>query len=90
MGDVVLSTEAGHFLAGEISSVVGDDSVGDPEAAYYVLSEELGNLLLADLRERHCLNPFLLSSQWLPIGNAAGFVLGKRSDHVRSPLHEGP
>ena len=27
MGDIVLCTEAGHLLAGEISSVVEDDSV---------------------------------------------------------------
>jgi len=31
MGDVVLSAETGHLLAGEISSVVGDDSGGIPK-----------------------------------------------------------
>jgi len=31
MGDV-LGAKAGHMLASEIHSVVGDDSVGDPEA----------------------------------------------------------
>ena len=46
------------MLAGEISSVVKNDSVGDPEATYYVLPEELDDLLPADLGVRHCLNPF--------------------------------
>jgi len=31
MGDVVFDVEAGHLLAGKISSIVGNDSVGDPE-----------------------------------------------------------
>ena len=30
---------------------------GNPEAPYYVLSEELDNFLLADLEKRYCLNP---------------------------------
>ena len=46
------------LLAGEIGSVILDDSVGNPEATYYVLSEELDNLLPADLGEQHCLDPF--------------------------------
>jgi len=58
LGDVVFGAEAGHLLAGEIGFVVGDDSVGDPEATYYVLLEELSNLLPADLGERHCLDLF--------------------------------
>jgi len=58
MGDVVLGAEAGHLLDGEISYVIRNDSVGDPEATYYVLPEELDNLLPADLGERHCLDPF--------------------------------
>ena len=58
MCDVVLSAETGHLLAGEISSVIGDDSVRDSEATYYVLSEKLDNLLPANLRERYCLDPF--------------------------------
>ena len=57
MGDVVFGTEAGYLLVGEVGSVVGDDSVGNPEAAYYVLSEELDNFLSADLEKRYCLNP---------------------------------
>ena len=56
MGDTVFGTEAGYLLAGEISFVVGDDSLGNPEATYYVLPEELDNLLPADLGERYCLN----------------------------------
>ena len=57
MGDDVFGAETGYLLAGEIESVVGDDSVGNPEVAYYVLPEELDNLLPADLREWYCLNP---------------------------------
>ena len=58
MDDVVLCAKAGHLLTGKISSVVGDDSVGDPEATCYVLPAELDNLLPADLGERHCLDSF--------------------------------
>jgi len=58
MGDVVFGVEAGHLLTGKISSIVRNDSVGDPKATYYVLSEELDNLLPADLGERHCFGPF--------------------------------
>jgi len=72
MGNVVLGTKAGHLLADEISSVVRDDSVGNSEAAYYVLPVELHNLLPADLREWYCLESF-----WLPVGNVTGAVLGR-------------
>ena len=41
--NVVFSAEAGYLLAGEIGSVVEDDSVGNLEATYYVLPEELDN-----------------------------------------------
>ena len=58
MDDVVFGIEAGRLLAGEINSVVGDDSLRDSEATYYVLSEELDNLLPTDLGERYCLDPF--------------------------------
>ena len=58
MGDIVFGAEAGHLLAGEISSVIRDDSMRDPEATYCVLPEELDNLLPTDLGERYCLNPF--------------------------------
>jgi len=57
VGDVVFGAKAGYLLAGEVGSVVGDDSVGNPKAAYYVLPGELDNLLTADLGERCCLNP---------------------------------
>ena len=56
-GDLVLGTEAGYLLAGKVSSVVGDDGVGEPEAARYVLLEKLDNLMLCDFREWHCLDP---------------------------------
>jgi len=58
MGDIVLGAEAGHLFAGEISSIVRDDNVGDPKVTYYVLSEKLDNLFPSDLGERHCLDPF--------------------------------
>ena len=58
MGDIVLGIELGHLLAGKICSVVRDDSMGDPKATYYVLPEELDNLLPADFGERYCLDLF--------------------------------
>ena len=58
MSDVVLGAETGHFLAGEINSVVRDDSMGGSRATYYDLSEKFDNLLPADLEERHYLDPF--------------------------------
>ena len=57
MGDVVFGAEAGHLLAEEISSIVGDDGVGDPQATYYVFPVVLDNLLPANLEQRHYLNP---------------------------------
>ena len=58
MDDVVFGTDVGHLLAGEISSVVRDDGVGDPDVTYFVLPEELDNLLPANLRKWHRLDPF--------------------------------
>ena len=58
MSDVVFGIEVSHLLASVISSVVGDNGVGDPKATYYALPEELDNLLPADLEDRHCLDPF--------------------------------
>ena len=57
MGDIIFSAEAGYLLAGEVGSVVRDDSVGNFEAAYYILPDKLDNLLLTDLWERYCFNP---------------------------------
>jgi len=51
VGDLVLSVEAGYLLAEKVHSVVGDDGMGEPEAAHYILPEELDNLLLGDFRE---------------------------------------
>ena len=34
MSGVVFGAEAGYFFAGEVGSVVEDDSMGNPEAAY--------------------------------------------------------
>ena len=56
MSGVVFGTEAGYLFAGEVGSVVGDDSVVSHVVAYYVLPEELDNLLHADFGERYCLN----------------------------------
>ena len=58
MGDFLLGVEACYLLAGKVRSVIRNDGVGEPEATYYVLQEELDNLLSGDFRERHCLNPF--------------------------------
>ena len=45
-------------LAGEISSVVGDDCVRNSEATHYVLSEEFDNLLPTNFNEWYHLGPF--------------------------------
>ena len=50
MGDV-FGAEAAYLLAGEISSVVGDDCVRDSEATHYVLPEEFDNLLPTNFEE---------------------------------------
>jgi len=57
VGDV-FGAEAAYLLAGEISSVVGDDCVRDSEATHYVLPEEFDNLLPTNFEERYCLDPF--------------------------------
>ena len=57
MCDGVFGAEAGHLLSGEISFIIRDGA-GDPEVTYYVLLEELDNLLPVELGERHCLDPF--------------------------------
>ena len=57
MRDIIFGAEAGYLFAGEVGSIVGYDSVGNPEAAYYILQKKLDNLLPADLEERYCLNP---------------------------------
>ena len=41
MGDILFGAETNHLLASEISYVLEDDSVRDPEAIYCVLLEEL-------------------------------------------------
>ena len=48
MCDFVLVTETRHFLADEVHSVIGNNGVGEPKAAYYVLPKELVNLLPGD------------------------------------------
>jgi len=37
MFDFVLVTETRHLLAGKVRSIVGDNGVAEPKAAYYVL-----------------------------------------------------
>ena len=39
MGNFILGAEVGYLLTGKVPSVVGDDGVGEPEAAHYVLPE---------------------------------------------------
>ena len=51
MCDFVLVTETHHLPVGEVRSIFGDNGVGEPEAAYYVLLKELDNLLPDDFRE---------------------------------------
>ena len=56
MDDIVFGAEAGYQLVDKVGTIIGDDSVGNPEVACYVLPEELDNLLPADLGQRYCLN----------------------------------
>jgi len=46
------------LLAGEVRSFVGDNGVGESEAAHYVAPNELDNLLPGNFGEWHCLDPF--------------------------------
>ena len=39
MGDFILGAEVGYLLTGKVPSVVGDDCVGEPKAAHYILPE---------------------------------------------------
>ena len=57
MGDIIFGAEAGYLLADEVGSVIRDDNVENPEAAHYILPEELDNLLIIDLGEWYYLNP---------------------------------
>jgi len=58
MCDFVLRAETSHLLAGKVHTIVGDDGVGESEAAYYILPEELDNLLPSDFEKWHRLDPF--------------------------------
>jgi len=51
MDDFVLAAESGYLLACKVYFVVRDDSVEELEAAYYILLDELNNLLPDDFRE---------------------------------------
>ena len=58
MCDFILATEIHHLSAGEVRSIVRNNVVGEPKVAYYVLPQELDNLLPGDFREWRCLDPF--------------------------------
>ena len=51
MCDFVLRAETSNLLAGKVHTIVGDDGVGESEAAYYILPEELDNLLPGDFEK---------------------------------------
>jgi hypothetical protein len=54
--EVVIVTEIQQFFPGELSVVVGDNGVRDPEIENDVL-DEIHHLLRANLHQRPCLNP---------------------------------
>jgi len=46
------------LFASEVHSVVGNNGVGEPKAAYYILPQERDNLLPGYFREWCCLDLF--------------------------------
>ena len=48
MCDSVLVIETRHLFAGKVCSVVGNNGVREPKETYYILPQELDNLLLGD------------------------------------------
>jgi len=45
MCDFVLAIETRHLLTGEVRFIVENNDVGEPKATYYVMPQELDNLL---------------------------------------------
>ena len=82
MSDIVFGAEAGHLLAGKISSIVGDDCVKDSEATYYVLPEKLDNLLLTYIEKWYCPDPFGKVVGGYQQKTQLGLRLWEKSDYV--------
>ena len=51
IGNLILSAEAGHLLAGKDCPVVGDNGVGKPKPTHYILPKKFDNLLSSDFEE---------------------------------------
>ena len=49
MLDLVLGTEVGYLVAGEVSPIVRDNGMGNTEASDNMNPKELDNLLSSDL-----------------------------------------
>ena len=58
MCDFVLVTETCHLLVGKVCSIIRDNGMGEPNAAYYILPKKFDNLLFSDFGEQHCIDPF--------------------------------
>ena len=56
--ELILGTEGGYFLAGEVRLVIEDDSVREAKATHNVLPHKLDHLVPSDFKERHNFNPF--------------------------------
>ena len=54
----VLAIETRHLFASEVHSVVENNGVGKPKAAYYILPQEHNNLLPGYFGEWCCLDLF--------------------------------
>ena len=58
VGDLMLGAEVGHFLAGKVCYVIGDNGVGESEATHDVLPKKPDNLLTSDFGEWHRFDSF--------------------------------
>ena len=58
VGDLILSAEAGHLLAGKVCPVVGDNGVSEFKVTHNVLPKKFDNLFFSDFGEWHRLSPF--------------------------------
>jgi len=53
VGDLILDTEGGCLLTGEVYPFIRDDSVREAEATHNILPQELGHLVPSDFVERY-------------------------------------
>ena len=56
--NLILGTEGGYLLAGEVRPIIRDDSVREAEATQDVMLQELDHLMPNDFGERYNFDPF--------------------------------